>query len=769
MRVQASLAFAAAVVGMVAAAVAVAVPAGLWPVAGIAEAQSPGCQFQIFTRPPMEFAGPAGGQDFELYNPTHHRATIQISNVYGTDSCTWRASVNVEWITLTMYEGTLTADSDNIVTVRINDRASEMSRGTHRARITFTSRQDPQPDRKKQVQVILYAQEPCDLQIIGGSYLARMMEGAAPPPTVSQATLSNGGDAPCQFRAHSNVPWLTVSPTSGVVPAQRPQALQIKANTGARSLPPGDYQATVQLQWRETHDQYQEIRAQLEIDAPPCELEFPPGQAMTITGTAGLTEFYPPQQKFLLQNAGGTPCFFWEAFYPVPWLSVADETTIYPGNATEVVVQVNQPAAAQLRPGPHAAKITFGAGNDYASHGLDVAVNVEPQPCHLEIEETDLNFNIPPVGAIRSDFERLFTITNGWQHNTCHWESDTKVDWLITEPESGTIAGGSSEIAIAKIVESAADFARLEPGSHSAKLGLNVASGTVGEPVDVTIEIDCNRGEPCALLHTSHKTAYVGDEIKITLSLYNPGGRTAVAAALRAVLPDGWNAQGWNLADRCSESACTATVPVVGGGEEFIEITATLNNAGLGEVTASVDWTNNVQNADGTSATEILSTILRTEVEVFPAPGGPAPANTAPAIPPGAPSLPSVPLTAVPALVPTAPPAIAPTAAPAVAPEEPVAVTGDDTAAVTTDDTSAGPPGGPADAPTERESGISMRGMILIIGVGVVLLIGGVLVALRLSAGRLSVGAPRRRGAAATPESPPRPRGNRPTGPSQGE
>ena len=521
MRVQASLAFAAAVVGMVAAAVAVAVPAGLWPVAGVAEAQSPGCQFQIFTRPPMEFAGPAGGQDFELYNPTHHRATIQISNVYGTDSCTWRASVNVEWITLTMYEGTLTANSDNIVTVRINDRASEMSRGTHRARITFTSRQDPQPDRKKQVQVILYAQEPCDLQIIGGSYLARMMEGAAPPPTVSQATLSNGGDAPCQFRAHSNVPWLTVSPTSGVVPAQRPQALQIKANTGARSLPPGDYQATVQLQWRETHDQYQEIRAQLEIDAPPCELEFPPGQAMTITGTAGLTEFYPPQQKFLLQNAGGTPCFFWEAFYPVPWLSVADETTIYPGNATEVVVQVNQPAAAQLRPGPHAAKITFGAGNDYASHGLDVAVNVEPQPCHLEIEEPELHFNIKPEGLIQSDTEHPFNITNSWHNDTCHWSSAPAVDWLITEPASGTIAGGSSDTVIAKIVQSDV-LAGLDQGTHSAKLDLNVESGTSGGSMNVTIDIACDPSEPCAHLHTSHLTTTVGQPTTISLTLYNP-------------------------------------------------------------------------------------------------------------------------------------------------------------------------------------------------------------------------------------------------------
>ena len=236
-----------------------------------ASAQTPrgGCQFQIYLRPPIEFAGPAGGGDFRLHKPTRDRANIQVANAYGTQSCPWQASVNQNWVTLSQSSGTLQPEDDVAVTVSINDNATQLSRGVHSAQITFTSRQDPQPNRSKKVKVILHAQEPCDLQVIGGTYRARALQGEV-PAEVSRATLNNGGDAPCEWQAHSDVSWLTVTPTSGTVLPRDPQQITIKANAGAAGLAaPVDYAATIRLQWRETHEEYQEIEARLDVDAPP--------------------------------------------------------------------------------------------------------------------------------------------------------------------------------------------------------------------------------------------------------------------------------------------------------------------------------------------------------------------------------------------------------------------------------------------------------------------------------------------------------------------
>ena len=427
----------------------------------LVSAQEPECQFLVYRPKPIEFAGPAGGSDFRLYQPTQNQANIALSNIYGTGNCGWSLSPSQDWISLSRSSGTLSAEEDTVVTVSINGRAAHLPRGRHEAEIAvsapaaeFKTRSGRLVRRyKNSIPVILYALQPCDLTITGGNYRGRAEEGSV-PQLPSVARLTNAGDAPCHWEAHSDVPWLTINPASGTIDGNGVGGFQVKANSGVAQLPPDDYAATITVTWSETGPEVLGIEATLEIDAPPCELHFAEGQRFEAQGKAGSRDFTAPQTKFLLENRGGTPCYSWEAHYSAGWLSIDSDTTIYPGNATEVVVEVNQQAAAEEPPGTYSSAITFGAGNKYASSGLEASLEVEPLPCHLEIEveNDELYFRIEPEGLLESEKEQSITLRNDWTNKECAWEVESRHDWLTTDPPEETLPGGETKKVIVKIL-----------------------------------------------------------------------------------------------------------------------------------------------------------------------------------------------------------------------------------------------------------------------------------------------------------------------------
>ncbi len=372
-----------------------------------------GCHFLMLLRKPIEFSGPAGGADFVLYLETKYKANIYLSNVYGDQPCNWRASTNQNWLDLSRTSGQIAGDDDTFITVSINDRARDLPRGVHKAEVVLKSSQGRERKYPWKVEVIVYARTPCDLHVSQGIYQARTLHGEV-PPGFSVAILSNHGDAPCKWTAQSSRPWLSVSPTSGVVTPQQPERIKITANDGVANLPPGDYDAVVHLQWVETRAMDAAIEARLEVDASPCELYFAEGQVIRISGKAGSMDFSPTHQKYVLENRGGTPCYHWQANGVPEWLAIEDESTIYGASQTDVQVIVDQQAASLLRPESYETTVRFGSGNVSPSNGLVVGIDVDPLPCHLEIDEEELSFRIEPEGLLQSASEQPITLkTNG--------------------------------------------------------------------------------------------------------------------------------------------------------------------------------------------------------------------------------------------------------------------------------------------------------------------------------------------------------------------
>ena len=546
-----------------------------------------GCHFLLHLRQPVEFTGPAGGYDFELYRPTKYRANIYLSNVYGDRPCNWRATTNQNWLDLSRTSGEIAGGDDTFITVSINERAQDLPRGVHKAEVVLKSSQGRQPKYPWKVEVIVHAETPCSLHISQGIYQARTLRGEV-PPGFSVAILTNHGDAPCEWTAQSSRPWLSVSPTSGVVTPQQPGQIKITANAGVANLPPGDHNAVVHVQWVSTRAMDVEIAARLEVDASPCELYFAEGQALRISGKAGSMDFSPTHQKYVLENRGGTPCYFWQANGVPDWLAIEDESTVYAASQTDVQVLVDQQVASLLRPESYETTVRFGSGNVPAGNGLPVRIDVNPLPCHLEIDRRELVFRIEPEGQLEGENQESIVIRNDWKNEDCSWRAESRRDWLVAEPSSGTLAGGGESTVVARIDRNTEGFVRLGTGSHRENLAFAVANGAADAPVPVTLEIPCEPKQPCAYLHTSHTKTAVNEPATISLTIYNPLD-DHITAQLIARVPSGWQVQSENFAERCS-GICNLTYPVAARQQEFIEIFATPNNAGNYVFEANVEW-----------------------------------------------------------------------------------------------------------------------------------------------------------------------------------
>ncbi len=85
-----------------------------------------GCHFLMHLRQPIEFTGPAGGYDFELYRPTKYDADIYLANVYGDRPCNWHATTNQSWLDLSRTSGEIAGGDDTFITVSINVRGWEV-------------------------------------------------------------------------------------------------------------------------------------------------------------------------------------------------------------------------------------------------------------------------------------------------------------------------------------------------------------------------------------------------------------------------------------------------------------------------------------------------------------------------------------------------------------------------------------------------------------------------------------------------------------------
>ena len=177
--------------------------------------------------------GSFGTKDYSIGNP-------------GTNTVTWSASVDSNWVSFSSSSGSLAAGATNNVTISINANASSLPAGTYIATVTFTNTTAGSPLNGSDTTT-----RPVTLIITDNSltpstdFTASGPPGGPFTPANKAYTLTNGANA-FNWTAGSNTNLFTVTPTSGSLGAFASTIITVAVNTAvANPLPAGSYSGTI--------------------------------------------------------------------------------------------------------------------------------------------------------------------------------------------------------------------------------------------------------------------------------------------------------------------------------------------------------------------------------------------------------------------------------------------------------------------------------------------------------------------------------------------
>ena len=186
------------------------------------------------------FAGPAGGPFFP--------AALEhlLGNASGT-GVTWAASVNVNWLQLSTNRGTLTPGGGFTNLITLTTAADTLAAGTHAGTVFYTN-----VTRGLVIPIGVTleagsAQSGSLLVSPTSDFQSQGLAGGPFSPSAREYQLANTGPTALGWRIFTPTPWLTVTPTNGVLTAGAVAPLTVTVNSNAAALADGTYAGAVSV------------------------------------------------------------------------------------------------------------------------------------------------------------------------------------------------------------------------------------------------------------------------------------------------------------------------------------------------------------------------------------------------------------------------------------------------------------------------------------------------------------------------------------------
>jgi len=177
----------------------------------------------------FSFSAQVGGS-----NPSSQ--TLNITNT-GGGTLNWNATTSVPWLTVSPTSGT----APSSVTVSVN--IAGLPAGTHQGQITVTAPGATNSPQTVPVTLTLtQPPQPPLIQVTPGSLSFSAVQGGA-NPAAQTLTISNTGGGTLNWTASANVPWLSISPTSGSAPP--PSSATVSVNIAG--LPVGRHSGLITI------------------------------------------------------------------------------------------------------------------------------------------------------------------------------------------------------------------------------------------------------------------------------------------------------------------------------------------------------------------------------------------------------------------------------------------------------------------------------------------------------------------------------------------
>lgn len=266
--------------------------------------------------------------------------------------------------------------------------------------------------------------------------VSRIDLGAGNPGTLAQKnmTLANAGGGRVTWTAHSNSPWLSVSPASGSFAGN--VVVMLTANRA--NLVPQAYQG--QIVFTQDQGASQTLYVSMTVNTTPANLVL----STASLAFAGTPVQSPAGQTIVLQNSGGQTLNWTSGSTTtgsVNWLSVSPVSgTLDPNASASLTISVNSVGMAL---GSYQGALSFSyPGGPAQQVAVTLAVNPPPVPV-MHLSTQNLSFSTkqgfdPPAQS--------FTISNSG-NGPLNWTisaDSTGQAYLTISPTRGTVQPGQS-------------------------------------------------------------------------------------------------------------------------------------------------------------------------------------------------------------------------------------------------------------------------------------------------------------------------------------
>ena len=257
--------------------------------------------------------------------------------------------------------------------------------------------------------------------------------GPEHPQSGSFTAANINGDAPCQWSAEINRPWLSIGKSSGTVPAdEADESIQIFINDRVREIQQtGKHDATIKFTSSGGYPRTLYIR--LDVLAS-CRFNNDT-RILTYEMAEGSDPGALDRKLISIRNEEYSGDCEWVASSDQPWVNISPtQGKLKAGASMEVEVTVTEGIAA-YGPGNHNANVQFD-GQLFQPSATSIRMNVIPPPCNLQIDQEDavVQFSGTIGGPFTPATLRLTLRNKGGDE--CRWSALPKETWANITPLS---------------------------------------------------------------------------------------------------------------------------------------------------------------------------------------------------------------------------------------------------------------------------------------------------------------------------------------------
>ncbi len=448
----------------------------------------------------------------------------------GLVSLDWAATVDVDWLQLSLVSGRLAGSTARSIQATLSDAAANLPDGVHVATISFDNLNNGFGGGSITLTLTLGSPS-------AGAFSVAPLAGLTAtgvalgdnPPTAGSYTLTNSSDDVFTWTASNGADWLELTPSVGALPAGASNVVTVAFNANVLSLAPGEYTDTIAF----SNSAGVVEQRLVVLTVQSTALAVSPGDEMVVGSELGATS--AAQRIYTVSNTGSTP-LNWTLTPTTSWVNASSLAgALAPGESEAVIVTIDD-AIAGFAVGEYSTSLLFASD---AGDAITRVVNLSVSPAEGAIAVSPLTpYNVSgPEGGPFDPPDFGYTLTNT-SDKTVMWTAASDASWLTSSPASGELAPGANT-AVTLSVGSDANV--LSPDTYVGTISINHAGAKTATTLTATLSVGAVAGllqvDPDTVPASSGLVGGTVDPAGYTFTLTNIGGQPI---AWSAAAQTGW-------------------------------------------------------------------------------------------------------------------------------------------------------------------------------------------------------------------------------------